>query len=79
MTSVTKVLLRFFTAVLHNETIQFFFFADLEPSYVINSSSKDANEEPKDGAMPDGMCHSENEFWLYIIQNISNYMSTILS
>lgn len=36
--------------------------SDFAPSYMANSSCKDANGEPKDTAVPDGMFHCKDSF-----------------
>lgn len=52
--------LRFYLiiAILHflDKTL-LFLRADYDSSYMMNSSCRDANVEPKVAAVPDGMCH----------------------
>lgn len=40
----------------------FFFLADSDTSYMMNSSCKYAKGEPKDAAVPDGMCDCKDSF-----------------
>lgn len=53
--------------------------ADLDPTYMENSSCKDANGETKDPAMSDGMHHDKHILPRVQTEYVTNYVNTDLS